>query len=72
MTYIVPFLGTCYFSRYPSVALARNISRLIGASPVVLIYTSSPPQEKLFFATFCQAKIDPPVTKIRLWTFFGV
>ena len=31
-------------------------------------------QEALFFAPFCRAKNDPPVTKIRLWTslFFGV
>ena len=29
MTYI-PYLGTCFFSRYPSVALARNYGAVEG------------------------------------------
>ena len=27
---------------------------------------------KIFVATFCRAKQDPPVTEIRLWASFGV
>ena len=34
--------------------------------------TSSPRQEKLFFASICRANTDSPVTKNRLWASFGV
>ena len=76
MTYI-PYLGTFFFSRYPSVALARNqvLHRGNGlhfsCSPAPM-YKPAAPRIVFCFASICHAITDPPVTKIRLWASFGV
>ena len=60
MTYI-PYLGTFFFSRYPSVALARNNTRLLrqktGGACLYMpqddhwqaSFEVTPPQKSLFF-----------------------
>ena len=41
MTYI-PYLGTFFFSRYPSVALARNVHTKVMQNEVFLSQKSGP------------------------------
>ena len=38
---------------------------------IYICYKLASPRN-LFLATFCRAKNDSPVTKIRLWASFGV